>query len=253
MKIAMVSEHASPLATLGGPDAGGQNVYVAQLSSALARRGHTVTVHTRRDTADQPERVPFDAGVDVKHVPVGPAEQVPKDTLYPYMPAFGSHLARHWAEDPPDVVHAHFWMSGIAALAGARALGIPVVMTYHALGTVKRRHQGDEDTSPAQRVDEERRIGQECSRVLATCSDEVFELADMGIPPERSGIVPCGVDTALFAPRPGHHKAPGRPRMLAAGRLVPRKGFDAMIRALAQLPDVELHLAGGPDRSLLAD
>jgi D-inositol-3-phosphate glycosyltransferase len=261
MRIAMVSEHASPLAALGGPDAGGQNVYVARLSGTLARRGHDVTVYTRRDAADLPARRALAEGVTVEHVPAGPAKPVPKDALQPYMPAFGGHLARVWAARPPAVVHAHFWMSGIAALAGARPHGVPVVQTFHALGTVKRRHQGERDTSPPERIRCEREIGRTCSGVLATCSDEVRELADMGVPAARATIVPCGVDAGLFRPaEAGAPPADGpagprrqRHRLLAVGRLVARKGFDQAIRALVHLPETELVIAGGPPASGLAD
>ena len=151
----MVSEHASPLATLGGVDAGGQNVHVAALAAALARRGASVVVHTRRDDPALPRRVRTGQGVTVDHVPAGPAEVVSKDTLLPYMDAFAADLHRQWSRRRPDVVHAHFWMSGYAALEAARPLGIPVVMTFHALGVVKRRHQGSRDTSPPERLDVE--------------------------------------------------------------------------------------------------
>ncbi|MBD0321978.1 MAG: glycosyltransferase, partial [Aldersonia sp.] len=77
MKISMVSEHASPLAALGGVDAGGQNVHVAELSGAMAARGHEVTVFTRRDDPDLPERVTTSAGYTVVHVPAGPAKYLP--------------------------------------------------------------------------------------------------------------------------------------------------------------------------------
>src|SRR4051812_40304438 len=112
MKIAMVSEHASPLARIGGVDAGGQNVHVAALSAALAVRGHEVVVYTRADRPGTPPCVDMSPGVRVHHVPAGPPTSVPKDDLLPYMGAFGDHLAQAWREDRPDVVHAHFWMSG---------------------------------------------------------------------------------------------------------------------------------------------
>ncbi|AJP04489.1 glycosyl transferase [Streptomyces cyaneogriseus subsp. noncyanogenus] len=249
MRIAMVSEHASPLAALGGVDAGGQNVYVARLAEELARRGHDVTVYTRRDAADLPDRVPLPGGAVVEHVPAGPPEAVPKDDLFPYMPAFGAHLARAWARERPDVVHAHFWMSGMAAGTGARPHGVPVVQTFHALGTVKRRHQGAADTSPPERIGIERQIGRTCERVLATCTDEVMELADMGVPTRQVSVVPCGVDAEHFRPGAGTGGTPPRGqrhRLLACGRLVPRKGYDQAIRALAHIPGTELVVAGGP-------
>ncbi|NEY35116.1 glycosyltransferase [Streptomyces sp. PRKS01-65] len=249
MRIAMVSEHASPLAALGGVDAGGQNVYVARLTEELAARGHDVTVYTRRDAAGLPDRVPLPGGAVVEHVPAGPPEAVPKDDLFPYMPAFGAHLARAWARERPDVVHAHFWMSGMAAGTGARPHGIPVVQTFHALGTVKRRHQGGADTSPPERIGIERQIGRTCQRVLATCTDEVMELADMGVPTRQVSVVPCGVDAGHFRPGAGTGGTPPRRlrhRLLACGRLVPRKGYDQAVRALAHIPGTELVLAGGP-------
>ncbi|MFI9722046.1 glycosyltransferase [Streptomyces sp. NPDC052396] len=255
MRIAMVSEHASPLAVLGGPDAGGQNVYVARLADQLAGRGHQVTVYTRRDDPALPDRVPLPSGVVVEHVRAGPPRSLPKDELLPFIPGFGAHLARAWERDGPDVAHAHFWMSGLAALLGARDLGVPVVQTYHALGTVKRRHQGAADTSPPERLGIERNIGASCARILATCSDEVRELGRMGIAPERCSVVPCGVDTGHFAARGRIALGPprrARHRLLAVGRLVPRKGVDLALHALRRVPDAELLVAGGPPRDGLA-
>ena len=152
MRIAMVSEHASPLAVLGGVDAGGQNVHVAALSDELARRGHAVSVFTRRDDPDFSDRVRLPSGVEVVHVAAGPPEPLPKDDLLPHMFRFARVLRNAWEEEPPDVVHAHFWMSGVASLEAASALSLPVVETFHALGVVKRRHQGADDTSPAERL-----------------------------------------------------------------------------------------------------
>src|SRR3954465_6319118 len=127
MRIAMVSEHASPLAVLGDVDAGGQNVHVASLARALGRFGDEVVVHTRRDDAATPRRVRMARGVEVDHVDAGPAASVPKDELLPYMGAFADDLRKQWLTEPPDVVHAHFWMSALAALRAARGLDIPVV------------------------------------------------------------------------------------------------------------------------------
>ncbi len=142
----------------------------------------------------------------------------------------------------------------MAARIGARPRGIPVVQTFHALGTVKRRHQGHEDTSPAERVGIERQIGRGCDRVLATCTDEVLELADLGVSPRRVSVVPCGVDVGQFrpgAPTVGTPARRQRHRLLSCGRLVRRKGYDQAIRALTRIPDTELLIAGGPPPELL--
>lgn len=247
----MVSEHASPLAPLGEVDAGGQNLHVAELSAALARKGHQVTVYTRRDDPDLPERTRCAPGVEVVCVPAGPPRRIPKDELLPYMGAFGGYLIECWRRRRPDVVHAHFWMSGLASILAARNVGVPVVQTFHALGTVKRRYQGREDTSPPERITLERKIGREATRVAATCSDEVFELVRMGVPRDRISVVPSGVDTEMFTPEGERQPKGARYRLVSAGRLVRRKGFDVVVRALRSLPDTELVIAGGPPRSSL--
>nr|BFD89303.1 glycosyltransferase family 1 protein [Kitasatospora sp. Xyl93] len=246
LTVALVSEHASPLAVLGGVDAGGQNVHVAALAGALADLGHRVVVHTRRDRAGSPEEVAMRPGVVVHHVPAGPPRPVPKDQLLPYMDEFGDHLARYWTRRRPDIVHSHFWMSGLAALRGARHLGLPVAHTYHALGTVKRRHQGHEDSSPAQRIGLESHLGRTATRVIATCSDEVSELLAMGVPTDRVRIVPCGVDPDRFSPQGDVAPRSAPHRLLMVGRLVARKGVATALEALARLPDTELVIAGGP-------
>jgi glycosyltransferase involved in cell wall biosynthesis len=256
MRIALISEHASPLAVLGGEDAGGQNTHVAELSAALADEGHDVRVYTRRDAIDLPPVVRTPDGVSVVHVPVGPAQPLPKDELLPYMPEFGRWLVGQWRDGDwtPTVAHAHFWMSGLAALAAGRQTGVPVVLTYHALGTVKRRHQGARDTSPARRVGCERELGRAVDRVVAQCQDEVRELIRMGVPRARIVVVPSGVNHLTFSPiGPAAPRDPDRPRILTVGRLVERKGFQDVIRALRTVPRATCVVVGGPPAGLLAD
>lgn len=261
MKIAMISEHANPLAPLGGPDAGGQNLHVAELSTALVNAGHTVTVYTRRDNPGTPERVLAPGGYRVVHVPAGPPARLPKDQLLAHMGEFGRFLAREWTgpSGPPDVTHAHFWMSGVASLLAAEPNGIPVVLTYHALGLVKRRHQGDRDTSPKERIPIELDLGRRVNRVIAQCSDEQRELVEMGVPPSSVAIVPSGVDCDRFHPDGPVAPKSGRTRVLTVGRLVARKGFADLIRAVRWLPEAELAIIGGsgiddaPERARLLD
>jgi glycosyltransferase involved in cell wall biosynthesis len=249
MRIAMVSEHANPLATVGGVDAGGQNVHVAALAAHLTRRGHEVTVFSRRDTAAAPTVVRAPEGYLVEQVPAGPPTDMPKDELWPHIPAFAARLRRRWEEEPFDVVHAHFWMSGVASVEAARGSGVPVVQTFHALGSVKRRQQGDRDTSPPGRIGQERRLCRTVDRVVATCSDEVRELRALGLHPDRATVIPCGVDVDTFRPL----RTPARrvQRLLVLGRIVERKGVGNVIEALSRLRGVELVVAGGPAADLL--
>jgi glycosyltransferase involved in cell wall biosynthesis/phosphoheptose isomerase len=252
LRVAMVSEHASPLAALGGVDAGGQNVHVAELSRAVARIGAQVTVHTRRDAEAPPAWVLLAPGVGVHNVDAGPPRALPKDELEPHMDAFAEQLRELWSSERPDVVHAHFWMSGMAALKAARPLGIPVVHTFHALGTVKRRYQGERDTSPSGRIEIEREILRRADHVIATCTDEVFELMRLGAYRGRLTVIPCGVDLSLFTP--DGERAPrtdARMRLVTVGRLVERKGIGNVVTALTRLPDAELLVAGGPEWSRL--
>jgi glycosyltransferase involved in cell wall biosynthesis len=219
---------------------------VRELSRALAADGHEVTVLTRRDSADLPETVPLCPGVTVRHVTAGPPTAIPKDELVQHVPALADELRRLWAADPPDVVHAHFWMSGLAATAAVRAGDVPLVQTFHALGHVKQRHQGHEDTSPRGRITAEQVVARRSDRVIATCEDELLELTRMGTPRQRISVVPCGVDVDLFTPQGPALPRTERPRLVTIGRLVRRKGVDEVIEALARVPAAELLVAGGP-------
>jgi D-inositol-3-phosphate glycosyltransferase len=253
VRVALVSEHASPLAALGGVDAGGQNVHVAELAAGLVRLGHSVAVYTRRDDTDLLERLTTSAGYEVVHVPAGPVATVPKDDLWPHMSTFADRLTEMLTFQRPSVVHAHFWMSAWASAEAARRLGLQLLITFHALGTVKRRYQGPSDTSPLNRIRVETAVAGAADGIVATCADEVRELGLMGVPASKVSVVPCGVDLEHFSPATGR-SAPGvvpdracRYRLVSVGRLVPRKGYDTTIEALTRLPETELLIAGGAD------
>jgi glycosyltransferase involved in cell wall biosynthesis len=137
-------------------------------------------------------------------------------------------------------------MSGLAALTAARPANLPVTLTYHALGSVKQRHQGAHDTSPPLRIGYERMLGRRVDRVIAQCRDEVDELRRLGVPRGQITVIPSGVDSRHFSPD-GPAAVPGdRPRVISAGRLVPRKGFQDVIRAMRWAPGAECLIVGGP-------
>ncbi|MFI7649663.1 glycosyltransferase [Micromonospora sp. NPDC049460] len=255
MRIAMISEHASPLAVLG--EAGGRHTRVAEQAAALVREGHDVRVYTRRESAAQPDTVSTPDGYQVCHVPAGPALRLPGSELMPHLGEFGRWLAGQWRDGDwtPDVAHAHHWMSGLATLHAGRRTGVPVVLTYHSLGTVARRQQGARDTSPPGRIGYERALGRAADRVVVQCQDEIGELVRLGVPRSRMVLVPCGVDQELFRPDgPVAPRDPTRRRIVTVGRLVERKGFQDVIRALPAVPDAECVVVGGPPaRSLPAD
>ncbi len=254
MRIDLVSEHASPLALVGGTDAGGQNVHVASLACALAALGADVVVHTRRDDPALDEAVPFVPGVVVRHVDAGPPVPLPKDELLVHMDEFAERLTTRWHVDRPDVVHAHFWMSGYATVTAAEPLRLPTMLTYHALGREKRREQGRGDTSPEERIEIEDWLARSVDHVVATTEAERSTVRRMGALPGAVSVVPCGVDLDHFRttgdrwPPRGH-----RFRITAVGRLVPRKGLSEIIEALVQLPEAELLVVGGPPEPMLPD
>jgi glycosyltransferase involved in cell wall biosynthesis len=167
------------------------------------------------------------------------------------MGQFAQFLDAEWSADRPDVAHAHFWMSGVATQLVARHLELPAVQTFHALGVVKRRHQGADDTSPKERLLLEALVARSATWVAATCTDEVFELIRMGRSRARISVVPCGVNLEVFTPDGPVAPRGERHRIVSVGRFVPRKGFDVVVRALPAIPDTELVLVGGPERAQL--
>ncbi len=252
MRIDLISEHASPLASIGGEQAGGQNVHVAALAVALAAQGARVRVHTRRDDPDLPRVVRMGAGVEVVHIDAGPPCPVPRDDLWPFMDQFAFELVREWTFDRPDVAHAHFWMSAAAALRARAATGVPVAVTFHALGAEKRREQRGHDTSPAERIAVEERTARAADLVVATTFAEARFHRARGVTSGHLAVIPCGVDLARFRPRPGPPEPPGF-RVVTVSRLVERKGIGNVIEAIAQVPDASLVIAGGPDPAEIDD
>lgn len=242
-RIALISEHASPLARLGGTDSGGQNVYVDQIARGLARRGHRVDVFTRRDAGHLPDVVPLCEGARVIHVPAGPAERVPKEELLPWMGDFTDLLLRRCRRGSYDLIHANFFLSALVAADVKRAIGTPFVVTFHALGRVRRLHQGAADGFPDERLEIEDRVVREADRIVAECPQDEHDLRTLyGADPARIRTVPCGFDPDEFWPiakplaraRIGVADGEG-PILLQLGRMVPRKGVDNVIRGLARL------------------
>lgn len=256
LRIALISEHASPLATIGGVDAGGQNVYVAHLARCLAREGHHVDVFTRRDSPGLAPVVGLGPGVRVVHIDAGPACFVPKEELLGHMPAFARATEAFMRMRMPyDLAHANFFMSGWVAHRLREALGLPFVITFHALGLVRLQHQKDVDSFPSERLDIERRLAREADAIVAECPEDRNDLVRLyGADTARMTVVPCGFDPDEFSPmdRTEARANLGLPASdfvaLQLGRLVPRKGIDNVIRSLAHLPAgrrAQLLIVGG--------
>lgn len=243
-RIAMISEHASPLGLLGSVDCGGQNVYVGQIAKHLAEAGYEVDVFTRRDSALLPEVAEWVNGVRIIHVPAGPPEPVRKEDLLPHMDAFTSWMLKFCKRQkrPYDLVHANFFLSGQVAADIKRALGTPFLITFHALGRVRTQHQPEADEFPKERCVIEDRIAVEADRIIAECPQDEEDLIRLyNADPNKISVIPCGFDQSEFSPisKPLARVVLGMPPdervLVQVGRLVPRKGVDVAIRALARL------------------
>lgn len=249
-RIAVVSMHTSPLTQPGQGDSGGMNVYVRELSGSLARTGFDVVVYVRRTDETQRSVVDVEPGLSVKYVTAG-APELTKEELPAAIPEFTAAVAADLRDDPPVAIHGHYWLSGEVGHQLKHEFDVPLVMTFHTLGAVKRLGG---DVEPQSRIDAERRIVGCSDLILANARDEQNQLVDLyGADPDRIRIVSPGVDRAVFSPggRGGARAALGlgdEPRLLFVGRIQPLKGLDVAVRTLAasSTPDVRLSVVGGP-------
>lgn len=266
-RVAFISEHASPLAILGGVDNGGQNVYVAELSRELAGNGYCVDVYTRKESRSQPEIVEWLPGIRVIHVKAGPEALIEKENLLGYMKEFTDNMLHFIRRQQVhySLIHAHFFMSALVASAIKKILRVPYVVTFHALGLVRKAYQKEMDKFPPERCAIEKFVVEDADRLIAECPQDRADLIKYyKADPEKISIVPCGFNPEEFRPYdrqeareklslPLHEKI-----LLQLGRMVPRKGVDNVIRALGRLRaderKVRLVVVGGnsdqPDPSL---
>ncbi len=244
MRIAFISEHASPVALLGGVDAGGQNVYVDEVSRNLALLGYKVDVFTRCDKPDMPEVIDWAPGVRVIHLTAGPAESLLKDTLWQYMPEFKDSFLRFLEQNELhyDLIHSNFWMSGWVATELKRHLNIPVVHIFHAMGKTKRRYQGNNDSSPIERIEVESAVIRDVDRLIAQCPAEQYELVDdYAADPHKTVVIPSAVNIDVFKPvdkiiaRRVAGVAEDDFVVVYVGRMLPRKDVRNVVRGVALL------------------
>ena len=264
MRVAMLSVHSSPLARLGGKEAGGMNVYVRELARELGRRGVPVDIFTRTQQPNTPLIIPLDYNVRVVNLHTGPEAPYDKNWVLTYLPEFVSRVRCFGdGEDLTyDLIHSHYWLSGEAALMLQRSWQVPVVHMFHTLGKLKNSvARSAEETETSQREAIEARLLREADAVVAaTTLDRAHMVWYYGADANRIEIIPCGVDLRRFQPQPQNEARaeldlPAQPTRLIAcvGRMEPLKGMDALIRALAIIherrPDLaevaEVILIGG--------
>jgi D-inositol-3-phosphate glycosyltransferase len=264
MRIAMLSFHTCPLATLGGKDTGGMNVYVRDLTRELGRRGIGVDVFTR----SQDEHVPhvlhdLGYGNRIVHIPAGPEHPVEKASLIAFLPQFVAKVCE-FSETKGltyDIIHSHYWLSGLAALQLRTEWNIPVIQMFHTLALMKNRvaRQGEALESD-ERVKAETRLMQEADRIVVSTQAELAQfqwLYHTGT--EKVAVIPPGVDTSRFYPIAKDEARAyvgiplDRKMVLFVGRMESLKGVEVLLEAfgkLSRLPSIQassacLALIGG--------
>lgn len=252
-RVAMISMHTSPLEQPGAGDAGGMNVYVAEVTKRMAQRGVAVDVFTRATSLDQPAAVELAPGVTVRHVPAGPSGQLDKNSLTHYLCPFifgvlgaGSGTSADSNSEIPgyDLVHAHYWLSGRAGMTVARRWGVPLVQSMHTLARVKdlALPAAGATAEPEIRLRGESQLVRTADRIVANTPVEAEELArHYGADRSRLTVVPPGADLEMFTPGPRASAlaelglAPDTELLLFAGRIQRLKGPEVLVRAAAQL------------------
>ena len=243
-RLAVLSVHTCPLAALGGKETGGMNVYVREVARVLGGLGFEIDVFTRSQDPAIPEVVTLGPGARVIHVPAGPARPIARAAVAGHLEAFAERVEAFRTRERVryDLVHSHYWLSGLAGLDLARRWDVPLVHMFHTLGAIKNAvARGSGDTEPAERLAAEMRIAAGADRIVASTLVERADLAwHLGADPGRVAVIPCGVDVELFRPRAA---GPARARLgldaehvlLFVGRLTPIKGLETLLRALAVL------------------
>lgn len=246
MRIALLSYHTCPLATLGGKDTGGMNVYVRDLARELGRQGFQLDVFTRSQDEHQPHvKEDLGYGNRVIHIPAGPEVPLPKDILYQHVPEFVGGV-REYARAQGltyDILHSHYWLSGVAARSLRRAWNAPMVQMFHTLGHMKNRiAQSPAEQESGLRIVEETQLLKEADRIIAATPAELAQMQWLyRVDGQNVTIIPPGVDVHHFYPRSmTEAKArigvpPEMQMLLFVGRIEPLKGLETLFRAVALL------------------
>ena len=253
-RLALLSMHGCPVARLGERDTGGMNVYLLQLARELGRRGHKVDVYTRCHDPEDPQVVELGENARVVHLQAGPYFDK-KEALHRFIPEFLGNLYRFQESEGTsyDLIHSHYWLSGMAGIEVSRRWNVPHVTTFHTTAKTKMQARAGE-TELALRISAESRVMGSASTVVVLTEQERADLSRLyRLNPSKVQVVPAGVDVEMFRPL---DKARARQALgfretrivLSVGRIEPLKGLDILIAAVAELDDkadTRLLIVGG--------
>ncbi|MBI4607460.1 MAG: glycosyltransferase [Candidatus Rokubacteria bacterium] len=260
LRVAVLSVHTCPLAALGGKETGGMNVYVREVSRELGRMGVHVDVFTRSQNSRIPRVVPLGANCRVIHLAAGPEAPMPREAVHRHVPEFVENVEAFGTSEglAYDLLHGHYWLSGVAGLELKARWGVPLVQMFHTLGRLKNRvARLPAEIEPDLRIEEEARIVGGADRIVAANAVERAHLVwYYGAPSDRISVIPCGVDTDLFRALDSDAAkaalALGAERhLLYVGRLTPIKGLETLLEAMRRLRqearyrDLRLLVVGG--------
>ena len=255
LRVAILSVHTCPLAALGGKETGGMNVYVRATARELGRMGVHVDVFTRSQNPGIRRVVELGTGARVIHLPAGPEAPMAREVVHRHLHEFVDGVEAHRRAEglEYDLIHGHYWLSGVAGLALRESWGVPLVQMFHTLGRLKNSvAKTAAEVEPEIRLSEEDRIVRLADRVVAANVVERAHLAwYYGASTDRIAVIPCGVDTELFRPMPQVEAKrllalPPDPLLLYVGRLQPIKGLETLLEAMTALDGAaQLLIVGG--------
>jgi D-inositol-3-phosphate glycosyltransferase len=259
LNIAMLSFHSCPLGTLGGKDTGGMNVYIQELAQELGRRGHLVDIYTRAHAPEHEQVVKLGHNTRFIHVETGADETIPKVAYYSYLQKFicGIEQFKNSSNIRYDLIHSHYWLSGLASKQLQTWWHVPHIAMFHTLGAVKN-NIGIGTEEPELRIEGEKEVARSCERIVAATAREKTDLVNYyGVSQQKITVIPCGVNLNLFKPVDeetaraelglDHQKV-----ILFVGRLDPLKGLEQLLKALTLMPGKAIPLliiVGGDEYS----